>query len=52
MMKIPKIIVFGENTQAGTYILRILLQKDIELKFGQFKKGKLIHLPEDIYTYE
>ena len=50
-MYIPKIIVIGENTQAGTYILRILLHKDIELQFGRFKKGKLIHLPEGVYTY-
>ncbi|RKU31289.1 DUF123 domain-containing protein [Candidatus Poribacteria bacterium] len=51
MMEIPKIIVIGDNTQAGTYILRILLQKDTELIFGHFKKGKPIHLPEGIYTY-
>ncbi len=50
-MDIPKIIVIGENSQAGTYVLRILLHKDIELKFGRFKKGKLIHLPEGVYTY-
>lgn len=50
-MNIPKIIVIGENTQAGTYILRILLQRDINLKFGRFKKGKIIHLPDGVYTY-
>ena len=51
IMSIPKIIVIGENTEAGTYILRILLQTDIDLKFGRFKKGKIIHLPQGVYTY-
>lgn len=50
-MDIPKIIVIGENTQGGTYILRILLQRDIDLQFGRFKKGKMIHLPAGVYTY-
>ena len=50
-MDIPRITVIGENTQAGTYILRILLQRDIELQFGRFKKGKLIYLPAGVYTY-
>lgn len=50
-MKIPKIFFFGENSQAGTYVLRIRLKKAIELQFGRFKKGKLISLPTGDYTY-
>lgn len=50
-MKIPKIFIIGENSQAGTYVLRIRLKEAIELQFGRFKKGKLISLPTGDYTY-
>lgn len=50
-LNIPKILIIGENTQAGTYILRIRLRESIKLKFGRFKKGKLILLPAGDYTY-
>ncbi len=50
-LNIPKILLIGENTQAGTYILRIRLEVSIELQFGRFKKGKLISLPAGDYTY-
>ncbi|MCG9128127.1 DUF123 domain-containing protein [Candidatus Poribacteria bacterium] len=50
-MDIPTIRIIGENTQAGTYILRFQLKSEIELQFGRFKKGKLIHLNAGIYTY-
>ncbi|MDE0636435.1 MAG: DUF123 domain-containing protein [Candidatus Poribacteria bacterium] len=50
-MKIPKIFIIGENSQAGTYVLRIRLKEAIELQFGRFKKGKLISLPAGAYTY-
>ncbi len=50
-MKIPKIFIIGENSRAGTYVLRIRLKKDTELKFGRFKRGKLISLPAGDYTY-
>ncbi len=50
-MKVPKIFIIGENSQAGTYVLRIRLKEAIELQFGRFKKGKLISLPAGDYTY-
>ena len=50
-MKIPDIFIIGENSQAGTYILRIRLKEDTKLQFGRFKKGKLISLPAGDYTY-
>ena len=50
-VKIPNIFIIGENSQAGTYILRIRLKEDTELQFGRFKKGKLISLPAGDYTY-
>ena len=50
-MKIPSILIIGDTSQAGTYILRIRLKEDTALKFGKFKKGKLISLPAGDYTY-
>ena len=50
-MKIPSIHIIGDDSQAGTYILRIRLKEDTTLQFGRFKKGKLISLPAGNYTY-
>lgn len=50
-MKIPNINIIGDHSQAGTYILRIRLNQNTDLKFGRFKKGKLISLPAGVYTY-
>ena len=50
-MKIPNIFIIGEDSQAGTYILRIRLKETTNLQFGRFKKGKLITLPAGDYTY-
>lgn len=50
-MKIPNIFIIGDNSQAGTYVLRIRLKEDTALQFGRFKKGKLISLPAGDYTY-
>ncbi len=50
-MIIPKIAILGTKTQAGTYILRIRLKENKTLRFGGFKKGKLIPLPKGDYTY-
>ena len=50
-MEIPSICIIGDDSQAGTYILRIRLKENITLQFGRFKKGKLISLPAGDYTY-
>ncbi len=50
-MDIPSIVIIGDNSQAGTYILRIRLKEDTTLRFGRFKKGKLISLPAGEYAY-
>ena len=50
-MKIPSIAIIGEESHAGTYILRIHLKEDTTLRFGRFKKGKLISLPAGEYAY-
>ena len=47
----PSIVVIGDDSQAGTYILRIRLKQDTALQFGRFKKGKLISLPAGDYVY-
>ena len=50
-MEIPHIVLIGDESQAGTYVLRIHLKEDSSLQFGRFKKGKLISLPAGEYAY-
>ena len=50
-MKIPSICIIGDDSQAGTYVLRIRLKENTTLQFGRFKKGKLISLPAGDYIY-
>ena len=50
-MKIPNIAIIGDESHAGTYILRIHLKKEAALRFGRFKKGKLISTPAGEYAY-
>jgi hypothetical protein len=50
-VEIPSIVIIGDESRAGTYILRIRLEKDTILRFGRFKKGKLISLPAGEYAY-
>ena len=47
----PNIVIIGGESQAGTYILRIRLREDTTLRFGRFKRGKLISLPTGEYAY-
>lgn len=50
-MNIPNAVIIGDESQAGTYVLRIHLREDTSLRFGRFKKGKLISLPAGDYAY-
>lgn len=50
-METPSIVIIGDDSQAGTYVLRIHLKENTTLKFGRFKKGKLISLPIGDYVY-
>ncbi len=50
-MKTPNIVIIGDESQAGTYLLRIRLKKGAALRFGRFKKGKLIWLTAGEYAY-
>lgn len=50
-MEIPSIVILGDASQAGTYILGIHLKENTTLKFGRFKKGKFMSLPVGDYVY-
>lgn len=50
-METPNILIIGDESRAGTYILRIHLKKGAILRFRRFKKGKLIALPAGEYAY-
>ena len=50
-MRVPNILIIGDDSQAGTYILWIHLKQDTKLRFGRFKKGKLISLAAGDYVY-
>ena len=50
-VKTAQDVIIGDDSQAGTYILRIRLNQDTALQFGRFKKGKLISLPAGDYVY-
>lgn len=50
-MKSQSILIIGDDSQAGTYVLRIYLKENTTLKFGRFKTGKRISLPAGDYVY-
>jgi hypothetical protein len=37
--------VIGNDLPNGIYVLLITILSDLDLVFGRFKKGKVIHLP-------
>lgn len=37
--------IIGEESQGGTYVLRIRVREDLAMSFGRFRKGKIIHVP-------
>ena len=41
----------GDDFQCGSYILRIQLKEQVNLRFGRFKKGKLLVLTAGEYAY-
>jgi Uri superfamily endonuclease len=45
------IAVFGGNSQAGTYLLRLRLARKVRLRFGRFNGGAAIPLPSGEYVY-
>lgn len=45
------VVILGGGSQGGTYILRIRLDEGKRMRFGRFKKGKLVYLPAGEYAY-
>ena len=43
--------VIGNGLPNGIYVLLIIVLSDLDLAFGRFKKGKVIHLPRSEYVY-
>ncbi len=43
--KLPPIVVLGDHTQSGSYILRLNISERLQISFGRFKKGKVIQVP-------
>jgi Uri superfamily endonuclease len=46
-----RIVVLGEDGQAGSYILRIRVDADLLLAFGGFRQGRPIPVPAGEYLY-
>ena len=43
--------VIGNDLPNGIYVLLIAVLSDLDLAFGRFKKGKVIHFPRSEYVY-
>ena len=43
--------ILGEEVQAGSYLLRLRVSEDLLIRFGGFKKGKLVAVPAGEYVY-
>ncbi|MDE2887689.1 MAG: DUF123 domain-containing protein [Gemmatimonadota bacterium] len=49
--KASSLVFLGDESQGGSYILRIHLAETAALSFGGFKRGETIELPAGEYTY-
>jgi len=45
------VVILGDEGQAGTYVLRMRVHRDIHISFGRFKKGKLVFVAAGHYFY-
>jgi Uri superfamily endonuclease len=50
-MVLDPITVIGKDYQGGTYVLRMRLRRNLRLRFGGFRGGKVIAMPEGEYVY-
>ena len=41
----PRVDIIGEESQGGTYVLRIGVREDLAMPFGRFRQGKVIDVP-------
>ena len=48
---LPAVTVLGNRGPAGTYLLGIRLQRDLEVSFGRFDQGKPVAFPQGDYLY-
>lgn len=46
-----RVIVLGDNTQSGVYLLRIAVHEALAVAFGRFWRGKVIDVPPGEYVY-
>ncbi len=46
-----ELILLGDNMPCGSYILRLLVAHNLQLRFGRFKSGELIAVPAATYLY-
>ena len=47
----PKVVILGENSPGGVYLLRIRLAADSEVSFGRFRNGDPLSLEAGEYVY-
>lgn len=48
---VEPVVIFGEEGQGGTYLLRMRLGTEIALAFGRFRGGRVFTLPAGEYVY-
>jgi len=47
----PDVVLMGGCTGGGAYLLRIRVERTVEVAFGRFKGGKRIRVPAGLYVY-
>ena len=45
------ITIIGQESNGGTYILKIEIEKSLSLSFGGFLGGKIVLIPKGVYLY-
>ncbi len=45
------ILIFGNDAQSGSYILRLQVYSPLKVVFGRFKRGKRVAVPAGEYVY-
>ncbi len=51
MTNIAPIIVVGDGSQSGTYVLRLFVEVDLQLQFGRFQNGQAVFVPRGEALY-
>jgi len=45
------VTILGNDEQRGTYILRVLVTKDLQIRFGRFRQGAPVYVPRGDVLY-